>query len=103
MDILEDFQKHLKKWCKDNHKPLPPEGKINKYWQLAWEDYMKTTLTDNWESRKNEFLNISLLTKQEQKLQEKQNKLDTRYEETEEVVETEEQSSSWDRIQKFLN
>ena len=72
MDLLEDFQKHLEKWCKDNHKPLPPKGKINKYWQLAWEDYMRTTLTDNWNVRKQQFLDIPVLTKTQQRMEEKQ-------------------------------
>ena len=96
MNIQEDFKIYLKKWCKTNHKPLPPEGKINKYWQMAWEDYMKTVLTENWEARKQEYYDIPLLTKQEEKRQQRQKQLESQYEE-------EKTDSSWDRIKKFLN
>lgn len=95
MDISEDFQKYLETWCKTNHKPLPEKGKINKYWQLAWESYMKTELTDKWEQRKNEFLNIKVLTKQEEKRLTKQQALESQYE-------AEEEDSSWGRVKKFL-
>ena len=30
MDIMQEFEKYLPKWCEEHHRPLPPTGKINK-------------------------------------------------------------------------
>ncbi len=94
MDIMEKFEKHLTKWCKENHKPKPAIDNMNKFWKMAWEDFMKTELTAEWEERKEEYNNIHLLTKREaEKLKQKQ---------SEPEPEDEPEENSWEKIQKFL-
>lgn len=99
IDLVKDFGPYLEKWCKDNHKPMPK--KINKYWQQAWEDYMKTDLVKNWEANKEAYLNMPLLTKQQEKELELQ---DSRENDTLEESELNEPSpSSWEQVKKYLN
>ena len=108
MDIVGNFNIFLKKWCKEHHKPLPAKGSLNKYWQEAWTDYLKTELTDSWEEYKQEFNNIPLLTKKEEKRIKKEEELRKKQEiyniEEEETLQEvqKESKSSWDNIQKYL-
>lgn len=99
IDLVKDFGPYLEKWCKDNHKPMP--NKINKYWQQAWEDYMKTNLVKNWETNKEAYLNMPLLTKQQEKeleLQRNQENNIPEEQESSQVV-----TSRWEQVQKYLN
>ena len=97
--ILEEFPRYLEEWCKKNHKPVPPVGTINKFWQLAWQDYMKEKLVPQWEDIKEEYLNMDLLNKNsERKIQKeirKQEFLNSLPDE-----EPEKELSMWERIKQ---
>lgn len=97
IDIAEEFNKNfLKKWCHENHLPMPKEGQMNKIWSQAWEAFMKTYLIEHYEEIKQQFLDIPLLTKKELERQLKEKKL-------QESECTEEKQSSWDRVKEMLD
>lgn len=62
MKDINDFNKFYEQWCITNNKPFKGIDNINKYWQQAWEDFMKTELKDEYESRKQEYKDMKLLS-----------------------------------------
>lgn len=101
--ILEDFPQYLEQWCKTNHKPVPPVGVINKYWQLAWQDYMKNKLVPEWEDIKQDYLDMEMLTKDAEKQITKEDKLKELYKDLPDDEPEEQTDSMWNRIKKQLN
>ena len=93
MDLLEEFEPYLTKWCHEHHKPRPDINNMNKFWRMAWEDFMKTELTEQWDERKEEYANIQLLSKKD---------LHTNIVETEEEEPEQPEENSWEKIQKYL-
>lgn len=94
MNILSNFEPYLKKWCEENHKPIPDIDKPNDVWKLAWDSYVKQELVPNWEQTKQEYLNMELLTKKEQQKREKQKEV--------EPVEEEKKLTDWEKVSSLL-
>lgn len=102
MDINKEFEKFLPEWCEKNKKPLPKKDSFNKIWKAAWEDFMRTRLKETWEERRQEFLNMKLLTKRE--MQERKKETPTEEVESNESDNTTpKQPTSWEIVQKYLN
>ena len=98
MDLMEEFDKYLKTWSKKNHLPCPSIDKITKNWQLAWNDFLKDVMEPKWEEQKQEFLNMKLLTKEEQRKREEESK---KKEEIEEEF-TLDKETDWDKVKKLM-
>lgn len=107
MDIIKKFTEYLPEWCKENKKPIPPEGSHNKVWQMAWEDFMKSKLVSDWEEHKQQYWNLQLLTKKEQDKRKKESSSQEENLESNKILsettQNDENESSWDKVQKYLN
>ena len=97
MDIIKSFNEYLPKWCEQNNKPIPKDGATNKVWQQAWESFMKTELVNSWEQNKQEYWNMQLLTKHEQKVQ-----INEHTSQQSEDTFTQDTITSWDKVQQYL-
>lgn len=95
MDLMKEFELYLPVWAKENNKPIPKIDSINKIWGMAWESFLKEKLIPQWESRKEEFLAIELMSRRNMK--KKQDNV-----ELIEELESMEEMSAWEKVKKHL-
>ena len=86
-DINKCFEEYTPKWCKEHKLPTACLKK-SKYWQQAWQDFMQDVLLEQYEERKQEFLNIELLSSKT---------MNNKVEEEEEAP-----TNNWQDIQQYL-
>ena len=93
MKGIKEFEVFLNEWCERNHKPNPGVNNNNDIWKSAWEEFVKTELIDEYEERKQEYLDMKLLTHKELARREAENKKQT---------EDESNLNDWEKVKKLL-
>ena len=94
MKDIKDFERFLNEWCEKNHKPNPGVENNNDIWKSAWEEFVKTELVEEYEERKQEYLDMKLLTHRELAKREAEAK--------KEKIEEEPKLNDWDKVKKLL-
>ena len=95
IDIVEEFNKFLPVWCKENHLPCPRAGKINKTWKVAWQKFTETVLTEKYPELNKQFKEIPVIGSVEaRKIERERAKIVDEEEEKEETP--------WDQVSKML-
>lgn len=111
MDILQMFEEYLPRWSEEKHQPIPTKEHMDR-WYIAWNDFIKEVMTPQWDTYKQEYLDMELKTHADDILEQQQvdlNQLQAELNKQQivepvEPIEVEQaKESDWEKVQRLLN
>ena len=96
MNIINQFNEWYKKTYGKENTVFDNPGEITEGWKTAWDEFIKTVMSEKWEDIKQEYLSMELLTNRKKKQLQKQINSDII------VEESSESKSDWDLVHDMM-